>query len=148
MVPTCFTSLRGIGKWHFGEGEFSVSLQAGFELVFQYSSWNSRSSCLRIPNTAITGLHLSAWLFPLTFKICWSQMVGTMGRRKWYLSMVPSSEWVETLQKGREPGREQLWVLLMDSTDAEKVILEHILEGSPRFWALHQCQGYISALLD
>lgn len=75
-------------------------------------------------------------------------MVGTMGRRKWYLSMVPSSEWVEMLQKGREPGREQLWVLLMDSTDAEKVILEHILEGSPRFLALHHRQGYISALPD
>lgn len=30
----------------------------------------------------------------------------------------------------------------MDSTDAEKVILEHILEGSPRFWAL--VDAYIS----
>lgn len=34
------------------------------------------------------------------------------------------------------PGREHLWVLLMDSTGAEKVILEHILEGSPRFLGL------------
>lgn len=44
------------------------------------------------------------------------------------------------LQKGG-PGRERLWVL-MDSTDAEKVIVEQILEGSPRFWAL--LDAYVS----
>lgn len=50
------------------------------------------------------------------------------------------------------PGREHLWVLLMDSTGAEKVILEHILEGSPRFLglarSLHLPQRYLSALQD